>query len=150
MALAVAGSVWLLRQRGQPARWWGWFWVMALACFWLLSLGPHPRWAGQDLPLTGPFALVSQLPFFSGNRYPSRYSVMLILCVAVLAGAGLYWLLAILAARRGRRVAGWVGAAVALLFLFEHLAAPVPVSDLRAPLTLRAAGGDGRSQRGAA
>ncbi len=94
LALTVAGIVWLLRQHGRPERWWGWFWLLALVSFWLLTLGPHPRWAGQDLPVAGPFALVSQLPFFSGNRYPSRYSVMLLLCVAVLAAAGLYWLLA--------------------------------------------------------
>ena len=133
LALTVAGIVWLLRQRGRPERWWGWFWLLALVSFWLLTLGPHPRWAGQDLPVAGPFALVSQLPFFSGNRYPSRYSVMLLLCIAVLAAAGLYWLLAMIQTRRGLRLATAVSATVAALFVFEHLSAPLPLSDLRTP-----------------
>ena len=133
LALTVAGIVWLLRQRGRPERWWGWFWLLALVSFWLLTLGPHPRWAGQDLPVAGPFALVSQLPFFSGNRYPSRYSVMLLLCISVLAAAGLYWLLAVIQARRGLRLATAVSATMAALFVFEHPSAPLPLSDLRTP-----------------
>ena len=100
--------------------------LLALVSFWLLTLGLHPRWAGQYLPVAGPFALVSQLPFFSGNRYPSRYSVMLLLCVAVLAAAGLYWLLAGFQARRGLRLASAVSATVAALFVRAPVGAPAP------------------------
>ncbi len=101
-------------------------------------LGPTVRWAGQDTGVPGPFALVSQLPFFSGNRYPSRYSVMLMLAVAVLAGFGLVWLLAWGRGRgrAGRRTDGPLAVIAALfggLFIFEHLATPLPLSDFRVP-----------------
>lgn len=74
------------------------FWIFNLLFFWLLTLGPFLRWRGENielfgLPIPGPFWLISQLPFFSGNRYPSRYSVMLMLCVAVLAAFGVAWIL---------------------------------------------------------
>jgi hypothetical protein len=111
---------------------WLLFWVLAAGFFWLLTLGPELRWGGQPLPLPGPFALVSQLPFFSGNRYPSRYSVMLLLSMAVPAAAGLYWLLARRPTAHPRM---WVPflAAAAGLFLLEHLSVPLPLSDQRIP-----------------
>jgi hypothetical protein len=86
---------------------------------------------------------VSQLPFFSGNRYPSRYSVMLLLCVAVLAAAGLWWLVNWLSRRAAsnRRPTRWISGVVAgtvatlagLLFLVEHLSIPLPLNDFRVP-----------------
>lgn len=132
LALAALGLWALLRGAGRArrsAQAQGWLWAAAGLLFWLLALGPHPRWLGQDLPLWGPFALVSRLPFFSGNRYPSRYGVMLLLCVAVLAAAGAAALL-----RRARPDRVRLGATLlGVLFLLEHLAAPLPLSDLRVP-----------------
>jgi hypothetical protein len=94
LALAGGWGLWQGRNGLQAStRRWLLFWGMAAVLFSLLTLGPQVRWGGQSLPLPGPFALVSQFPFFSGNRYPSRYSVMLLLAVAVLSGAGTYWLL---------------------------------------------------------
>ncbi|HXF63673.1 MAG TPA: hypothetical protein VNK95_18765, partial [Caldilineaceae bacterium] len=107
------------------------FWLLALLLFGWLSLGPWARWAGEELPLPGPFALVSRLPFFSGNRYPSRYSVLVMLCLAVLAAYGLAWL-----GRRLRRrglPAALPALLVGLLFLAEHLSIPLPLSDFRIP-----------------
>jgi hypothetical protein len=135
LALTAVGLWWLCRWRATRA--WGWLWGLSALLFWLLTLGPQVRWAGQDLPIPGPFALVSRLPFFSGNRYPSRYSVMLMLAAAVLVGAGLAWLWD--AARRRnvqRRPAALVAAicaAFTLLFLAEHVATPLPLSDFRVP-----------------
>jgi hypothetical protein len=107
------------------------FWLVAWLIFAWLSLGPWVRWAGIELSLPGPFALVSRLPFFSGNRYPSRYSVLVMLCLAVLAAYGLIWL-----GQRVRRVR-WPTTLPALLvgtlFLAEHLAVPLPLSDFRIP-----------------
>ena len=93
LALTAVGLFTLLRTPDRIVRRWGVFWGGALLIFWLLTLGPYLRWSGEDLPIPGPFALVSQLPFFSGNRYPSRYSIMLMLVVAVLTAVGLKWLL---------------------------------------------------------
>ncbi|MFN8466388.1 MAG: interleukin-like EMT inducer domain-containing protein [Caldilineaceae bacterium] len=113
---------------------WLLFWGAAAVLFFLLTLGPQLRWAGQSLPVPGPFALVSRLPFFSGNRYPSRYSVMLLLAAAVLAGAGAYWLLARPWVRAHK---GWAAAAalggIACLVLLEHLSIPLPLSDQHIP-----------------
>ncbi len=80
-------------------------------------------WVGWILLATNPFALVSRLPFFSGNRYPSRYSVMLLLALAVLAGAGLAWLFNQSWLRDRRRAANAAGALLAGLLIL--LAIPV-------------------------
>jgi hypothetical protein len=115
-----------------PRRWLL-FWGVTALLFWLLTLGPQLRWAGEPLPLPGPFAVVSQLPFFSGNRYPSRYSVMLLLAVAVLAGAGATWLLTRRRAAARRGAVAVACAAFAALVVFEHLSVPLPLSDQAIP-----------------
>jgi hypothetical protein len=108
-----------------------------------LTLGPSLRVAGRDLGVPLPFALVAQLPFFKGNRYPSRYAVMLLLCLAPLVALGALriWDLGLRRVRKlehrayaapyGRRVA--LLALLPALLLFEHLSIPLPLSDLRVP-----------------
>ena len=95
------------RKLSPPARRLAGFWLLSALVFWALTLGPHVRWAGSDLPIPGPFALVSRLPFFSGNRYPSRYSVMLLVSAASLSVYGLRLALNAIPlrprARRGKR-----------------------------------------------
>ena len=110
------------------------FWALSALVFFLFTLGPTLRINGQDTGIPGPFALVSQLPFFKGNRYPSRYSVMLVLSCAVLAGFGL----ARLAQRertekRERRGLFSLVSLISFVFLFEHLSTPLPLSDMRVP-----------------
>jgi hypothetical protein len=107
------------------------FWLLCAAVFWVLTLGPSLRIDGHDTGLRLPFVLVSNLPFFKANRYPSRYSVLLFLCLAMIAG----WSLAAIARRSGRR-GPWLRAVPflwAAVFLFEHLSAPLPLSDMRIP-----------------
>ena len=65
------------------------FWLIATIVFALLCLGPVITIDGHETGIGGPFNVLQQLPFFKGNRYPSRYSVMLMLCLSVLAGFGL-------------------------------------------------------------
>ena len=136
LVLAALGTRYLLRRQ----RWRGLFWPSMTFFFWLLTLGPTVRIAGHATPIPGPFALVSLLPFFNGNRYPSRYSVMLMLGVAVLAGYGIVeirdW-----GSRRARTTHHLrspisdllILSFLALLFLFEHLSLPLPLSDFRIP-----------------
>ncbi len=110
-----------------------WFWFVSTLLFFLLCLGPSLRVAGHDLGVPLPFALVAQLPFFKGNRYPSRYSVMLLLSLAPLVSLGS---LGILGARSWARRPGlrWAGYSfVVILLLFEHLSVPLPLFDLRVP-----------------
>lgn len=143
LLLAGAGLLWLWRKTGGAGRAAALFWGGSGFVFWLLTLGPHLRWAGQDLPVPGPFALVSRLPFFSGNRYPSRYGVMLLLCAAVLVACGIWWLVQGGLQRPGRanpaapRRLWAVAAGVGLLILLEHLSLPLPLSDFRTPSIYR-------------
>src|SRR5690606_2631182 len=65
------------------------FWLFATVIFALLCLGPTIAINGHDTGLPGPFVILQQLPFFKGTRYPSRYSVMLLLSLSVLAGFSL-------------------------------------------------------------
>jgi hypothetical protein len=150
LALAIMGAVYGWRQtahpesppqtgeRSRPAR----FWALSALLFWLLTLGPTLRINGHDTGLPLPFSLVAQMPFFKGNRYPSRYSVILVLSLAMLVAFGLTAIL------KGRdlRTAGTPGRVIlpralqrlaipllVILLIFEHLSVPLPLSDMRVP-----------------
>ncbi len=136
LALAVAGSLRLLRRQG----WRGIFWPGITFIFWWLTLGPVVRVLGQPTSIPGPFALVSLLPFFNGNRYPSRYSVMVMLGLAVLAGYGLMVVrdwherrAQGSSPRQMRLVQTTISIALIAVFLLEHISVPLPLSDFRIP-----------------
>jgi hypothetical protein len=117
----------------RPAR----FWAFSSLAFWLLTLGPTLRVNGHDTGFPLPFALIAELPFFKGNRYPSRYSVLLFLSLAMLVALGL----AALLQRRETDAPGKLRSAfrrlvplmLVALLLFEHLSAPLPLSDMHVP-----------------
>ncbi|MGQ9490611.1 MAG: interleukin-like EMT inducer domain-containing protein [Anaerolineae bacterium] len=136
LALAVWG-VWQGRQRGAT-----WFWFLSALAFFLLTLGPALRVAGYNTGIPLPFRIMEQLPFFKGNRYPSRYSVMLLLSLVPLVAAG------------AQRTGEWANGKSTLydvhstqhparamllislftcFLLFEHLSVPLPMFDLRVP-----------------
>jgi hypothetical protein len=84
------------------------------------------------------------MPFLKGNRYPSRYSVLLTLSVAMLAAYGLASIVTWARSRWSaqerttgkvlrRTVSSLVPGCLVLLMLFEHLSAPLPLSDMRVP-----------------
>ncbi|HIQ05994.1 MAG TPA: hypothetical protein EYH31_09980, partial [Anaerolineae bacterium] len=134
MTLAAVG-VWKERRRPLLR-----FWVLAALAFFLLTLGPSVRFNGYTLGIPGPFRLMAALPFFKGNRYPSRYSVMLTLSVAMLAAAGAPWVwqwvnrkvYAVTRARSLQRPLLLTGVTLGLIG-FEHLSVPLPLSDMRVP-----------------
>lgn len=136
LLLAIGGTIFFV----QRARNWGIFWLSMTLFFWWLTLGAEVRWLGQGTGIPGPFALVSKLPFFSGNRYPSRYSVLLLACVAVLAGAGVMALLR-WSARRKRattlRRSYLLTIGILAFFTLEQVALPLPLSDFRTPSIYR-------------
>ncbi|HXV98336.1 MAG TPA: hypothetical protein VEC93_07925, partial [Anaerolineae bacterium] len=114
------------------------FWLVAAVIFALLCLGPVITFNGHTTGLPGPFSLLQSLPFFKGNRYPSRYSVILILSLSIIAAFAL--------AQLGRWISikftipnsqftihNLLFPLIALFFLFEHLSLPLPQSDMRAP-----------------
>jgi len=113
-----------------------WLWL-ALALV-VLSLGPILHINGQStFNLDGmqviaglPYVVLHYLPVLNGLRVPQRFSVVAMLCFAVLAGGGAAWVL-----RRGQsRLLQSVLLAVMIgLVSVEHLTLPVPLADARVP-----------------
>ncbi len=134
-ALALTG-LWSGRRRSFT-----WFWALTALAFFLLALGPSLRIAGHDTGLPLPFRLLQELPFFKGNRYPSRFSVMLLISTAPLVAMGAQALLDRLAVRWQNRhdIAGVdrrltaTTALLAGLLVFENLSTPLPIADMRVP-----------------
>ncbi len=121
------------------------FWAAALLLFWLFTLGPTMRILGHDTGVPGPFVFVSELPFLKGNRYPSRYAVLLLACASLLAARGMAHI-----ERRWPPARARIGVGlVALLFLGEHLSIPLPLSDLRAPVLYHQIAATGEGAPGA-
>ncbi len=129
LALALWGA-WRGRKRRRVA-----FMTLAAAVFFLLTLGPSVRFDRHDLGVPGPFLLLAHVPLLKGNRYPSRYSVLLFLALSQMAA----YALATWRPRRQTLAAG----AIAALFLAEHLSVPLPLSDLRVPRAYDAIASDG-------
>jgi hypothetical protein len=115
------------------ARIWGIFGIIFIS----ISLGPNLTINGTRFDLPMPFDLLLEIPFVKGNRYPSRWSVMVTLALAVLVGYGLVWLF--------DQVGRWQKAVgrkrflltayclLLTLLLFEHFSAPLPLSNLTVP-----------------
>ncbi|TAH50743.1 MAG: hypothetical protein EYC68_12975 [Chloroflexota bacterium] len=127
LALAIL-ALWKVK----PARIWG-FWFLLFA---LISLGPTLRINGAEFDLPMPFDALLEIPLIKGNRYPSRWSVMLTLSLAVLVGYGLAWFLNTVG-RRQKTERGLIRfvlpAALCLLLVFEPLSTPLPLSNLQVP-----------------
>jgi hypothetical protein len=124
------------RARRDTAEWLG-FWLLSTLAFWLLTLGPALRINGQATGLPMPFALVAKLPLFEGNRYPSRYSVMLFLSLAMLVAFGLAALFR-KERNRGSSLPFLAGLVLPALLVFEHLSIPLPLSDMTVPSVYQA------------
>ncbi|MCX7840397.1 MAG: hypothetical protein N2559_13240, partial [Anaerolineae bacterium] len=127
LALALI-ALWKIPQ----ARIWGVFG----AIFILISLGPELRVNGPRFDLLMPFDLLLEIPFVKGNRYPSRWSVMVTLALAVLVGYGFAWLLTQLSRLTHYAIRSMLRIAYSVVLfglIFEHLATPLPLSDMRIP-----------------
>jgi hypothetical protein len=133
------------------------FWLIAALVFALLALGPVIKINGWATQLSGPFTLLQDLPLFKANRYPSRYSVMLLLSLSVITGFSMVQIGQWFGGRSLNRASlskasrdsltpiqdgqaksyglspCLILALIALLFLLEHLSVPLPQSDMRAP-----------------
>ncbi len=125
-------------------------WGLFGALFILITLGPDLRVNGQAIPAPFlPFNLLLDIPFIKGNRYPSRWSVMVTLALAALVGYGLYWA-SQKAKGKGQKLKGKTenrhsllrfafcllglpSFAFLLLTLLEHLSVPLPTTDLSIP-----------------
>ncbi len=126
LALALAGL------KRKEAR----FWVVGALLFALLSFGPVLHFNGRDTGIPMPFAILQEIPFFKGNRYPGRYNTLVMLCLAVAASIGADSISRRFQARKS------LFAFLALLIAFEHLSIPLPLSDMRIPEAYRTIASD--------
>lgn len=124
LALAVI-ALWKIK----AARIWGiWFLLFAL-----LALGPTLRINGAEFDLPMPFDALLEIPFIKGNRYPSRWSVMLTLSLAALVGYGVMWVLRQVSGSKYPVARPLLLATCYLLLIFEPLSTPLPLSKLQVP-----------------
>ncbi len=123
LGLSVLGA-W----RNPSARPWA-IWGLIFA---ILALGPLLHVGGKTLDVPLPFRLLQSIPFLKGNRYPSRFSVMISLCLSVLCAYGSVAALSWIAKKRVSSPTLSI-ALLAIPLLFEHLSIPLPLSPLIAP-----------------
>jgi hypothetical protein len=103
-------------------------WAAFAVVFGALALGPFVHVAGLNTQLPGPWAFLRYVPVIGLARTPGRFTVMVMLALAVLFGSALYWL--------GRR---WPARRRALLLtcgallVFELLPAPRPLFSAAVP-----------------
>jgi hypothetical protein len=144
LALALVGSIAFRKKLAA--------WITGAVVFAVFCLGPLLQINGTSLfDLDGletsvplPFILLHYLPVIKANRVPNRFSAVLMLALAVLAGFGVAWLLGKVRGRpslssplpqRGGRRGGLAACCLLLagLVLFEHWSVPLPLTDARVP-----------------
>jgi hypothetical protein len=122
VALTILIIAW--RMGWRPSRWW-----MALAVsFGALALGPFVHVAGLNTYVPGPWALLRFVPMLGLARTPARFSVVMMLSVAVLFAAALEWF-----GRTYPKYRRPVLAVVATLLLAELLPAPMTIHSAAIP-----------------
>jgi hypothetical protein len=94
-------------------------WAGLALAFGALALGPFVHVAGMNTHVPGPWALLRYLPVIGLARTPGRFSVPLMLALAILFAAALCWLGARWPRHRRRLVA-----VVGVLLIVELLPAP--------------------------
>jgi hypothetical protein len=107
-------------------------WAAFALVFGALALGPFVHVAGVNTQLPGPWAFLRYVPVIGLARTPGRFTVMLMLALAVLFGCALYWLGRRWPARRRALLV-----AVGALLVFELLPAPRPLYSAAIPSIYR-------------
>jgi hypothetical protein len=121
LGLGIYGAVKYRHRR------WVQFWIIVTLCFFVLALGPYLHIAGQtvqvgDSPLPLPYLLLYKIvPFIGISRSLSRYALIVMIGLGVLAAIGL-----------GRFKPGRQALAIGLICL-EFAAIPYPLSAIDTP-----------------
>jgi len=115
-------------------------WLLIALAFFVLALGPFLHIAGQHrftvgnvelfLPLPD-YLMYQYLPFLRGARVSSRFAVVLMLALAVLAGYGTRYLLWRWAGRSW--ASGLLTGLLLALIIGEFSIVPMPLADARVP-----------------
>jgi hypothetical protein len=141
LALALLGFV-VRRKAGRV-------WLWGTIIFTVLSLGPLLTINGQNrFDLDGievtfpmPFALLHYIPVINAHRVPNRFSIPLTLCMAVLVGFAINWLLRKSKNEKletnARKISitliSTFSLLILFLLLFDQYSAPLPLTDARIP-----------------
>ena len=112
----------------RPSRWW----LGVAATFGLLALGPFIHVGGVSTYIPGPWALLRYVPVAGLARTPARFSVVLMLAIAVLCAMALVWLTRRYPRRRRVLLAG-----IAAVLLFELLPTPLTLYSAEVPKLYR-------------
>lgn len=110
------------------------FWTLSVVIFIILSLGPLLHVNGHlidNIPL--PYSILMNIPIFSLARAPSRWSVLVIFSLAVLAGYGLNYIFKRYTNNSSckKNVLFFI---FSFLILFEFLATPYTMSSAEVPI----------------
>ena len=117
-----------LRRGWRPSVWW----AAVTLFFGALALGPFIHVAGTNTFIPGPWALLRYVPLIGLARTPARFSVVMVLGLAVLIATALAWL--------GRRYPGkrrLMLVTAGLLLAFELLPAPRTLHSAEIPQIYR-------------
>ena len=118
----VLGVVAIVKLRSTEP--WVRFWLLGLLVFFILSLGPFPRILGTSIKLIPlPYHLIMRTPILNNLRVPSRFDIMVMLSLAVLAAFSCRWLFDRFRSGRGRAL---IFLGITLTITFEYLAIPFP------------------------
>jgi len=147
----VLSALAIIRQRTREVR----FWALALGIFFVLSLGAVLQVNGVVVRVPGavpyignaavplPYYILEHLPVFSIARAPARWDIMVMLCVSVLSGYGLQYLLSRWrSSERIVRKENVLCLVVAGLILFEFLSVPYPTATTAVPAFYQKMGTD--------
>jgi hypothetical protein len=96
--------------------------------FGALSLGPFVHLFGVNTHIPGPWAFLRYVPIVGLARTPARFSIVVMLMLAVLFGAALHWI-----GQRWPHRRRLIVATAAALLLFELLPAPRPLHSAEVP-----------------
>ncbi len=100
------------------------FWMLSTGVFFVLSLGASLHVGGWQTGIPLPFALFDHLPLLNNLRAPSRFSILVMLCLAVLVSA--IWTSWMERSPKSAVRSAWTAGA-ALIIVAEFVAVPVPV-----------------------
>jgi hypothetical protein len=107
-------------------------WAGLAIAFGTLALGPFIHIAGLNTHIPGPWAILRYLPVIGLARTPGRFTVVLMLALAVLFAVALCWL-----GNRWPRQRARLVALVGALLVFELLPAPRPLYSATIPTVYR-------------
>ena len=118
------------------------FWLLSALIFFILCLGPLLHVNGiVSVTINGhaggillPYAILTKIPIISIARVPSRWDILLMLSLAVLAGYGLKYIFSRVTGnflKMNKKTA--LAVVFSCLILFEFLAIPYPMSSAKVP-----------------